>query len=148
MCYFTRVWFHNIMHCPFGKYWFVELFRSSQVDTFHNTISKSRIYWYNYWSHQKKSSWASGSCQAHDGRYTFFKNSDLCWETHILSLATNTFSCFPLSDSSLCSFERKCLPNARVWITMACLEFVLSSKNCVCNNKKVASWTHNSITLK
>lgn len=65
-----------------------------------------------------------------------FLNSDFCSDAHILSLATKTLSCFPLTDrlpllifekmsakcptlnnhglSEICSFNKNCVPRKKV----------------------------------
>lgn len=69
-----------------------------------------------------------GYCQTPSGRYRFSKSLNFHLKACVLSLATDTISCFPEVTGSFHSFWRKCLPNTQVCVTTVCLSVLLWSK--------------------
>lgn len=116
---FAQAWLCNILHWPFGKYWFTKLCRSSK-------------YWHMSWlcrikrSHSLLSPLISSEkplsiAKLPSSWWWWIRvspNSNFHMKAPILSLAANAVSCFPWS--SLYSFSRKCLPDPQVWITVGC----------------------------
>lgn len=70
--------------------------------------------------------------------YASFPKFSISFETWILSLVTNTMSCFPRSYKLPLLILKKCLPNTQAWIIIICRLFIISSKNNVCGKQNNA----------
>lgn len=139
------MWLPNIRCSSFGKYWFPELCRSSKcwyISSYN--IKKKNLACVT--DLIRKKTFILRTCQAHSGRYKFFKILIFTWKLrfyhwhHILSVVF-----FEVTDT-LCSFLRKCLPNIQVWKTSLLVIF-FKEKKVFMFQAKMASSVHSSNKL-
>ena len=124
--YFTFVWFYNIVHWSFAKYWFTELCKYSkywhiplytnQKNNFEpkKLVSSEKSFRY----------WEAVMCMVTDASFPKF---EFVLESSSFTIGNKTVICLTWSDSSLCSFwKNKCLWNTQDCITIVCLSVFLS----------------------
>ena len=89
---FNHAGLFNIIHSPFGKYWFIKICRSSNVDTFHETIKN--ITFINITFILSEKSLSFGKLSSSWLPIYVFQNTSFCSKAQIFSLATKSVNVF------------------------------------------------------
>lgn len=112
---FTYEWFCNIMHSPFGTYFFTKLYRSFKCWHIHwKYFLKSQLLINHHQSYEK-------SCQVH--QYKFSKIWIFTWKLEFYPWQQILPTVFSEMTCSHCSFARKWLLYTHTSITKICQFF-------------------------